>query len=230
MFNDRLSEQTTKTSILTVTIQPGVVIDSLALLNIAGTEAVITCTEPLAGTTYAKTVNLYSEASSYSPIVYDAYRYSFEEIVTRSDIVEFDIPPYLQQSIIISIKYQGGTAKCGACLLGMALDAGTTLYGGQLTLTDYSVGKEPDAYGETDVVQRGWAKKATIPILLKNIYLDIFYRFLSVYRAIPVVWVESSNYSCLIIYGYWIGPSFSLQYPDYTAVEVEIRGLTADNG
>jgi hypothetical protein len=233
MFDNRLSEQTSQPGFIRVTIKPGTVVNAIYLGNISGTEVTVVSTVPLADsgspTTYTKTINLLAEASEYSPFVADAYDYAFEEIATRSDIVEFDIPPYMQQSITITIKYQGGTAKCGVFMCGLSLDVGTMLYGGQLTLVDYSVGKEADEYGDNDVIERGWAKEARVRVLLKNTRLDIFYRFLSTYRATPVIWVMSQNFSCMIVYGLWSGPSFSLNYPEHTFVELELKGLTANN-
>lgn len=218
-FDTKLADQTSNTTSINYVLTPGI-IDSIALLNIAGTSVTITVTDPVEGVIYDQTISLQNTSN-----VIDGYSYFFGSFLQRTDLAITDIPPYSNPSVSITITYTGGTAKVGEIVVGMQAEIGSTEYSPSIGIVDYST-KTADTFGNYTVTERSYSKRLTCTMFMDNGLLDEVARLLSLYRATPIVWVAADGFSSLIVYGYYRSFDLVIQYPTVSTCSLEIEGLT----
>jgi len=220
MFDASWGSQTSIATPLTFVLAPVAIINSLALLNVDATSITVNAT--------ASGVNVYSKTIDMvgGEQVIDWYSYFFELITYKSDLVLTDIPPYSNSTITVSIINTSSTATCGNCVVGNYYDLGDTQYGASAGIVDYSV-KTTDSFGNTTVVQRTYAKRMNSNLMINNNIVDDVVNLLASYRSTPLVWVGAeSNYTSLIVYGFYKDFDVNIAYPDYSSCSLTIEGLT----
>jgi hypothetical protein len=220
MFDASWGSQTSIATPLTFVLAPVAIINSLALLNVDATSITVNVTVSAANV-YSKTINMVGGEQ-----VIDWYSYFFELITYKSDLVLTDIPPYSNSTITVSIINTSSTATCGNCVVGNYYDLGATQYGASAGIVDYSV-KTTDSFGNTTVVQRTYAKRMSSNLMINNNIVDDVVNLLASYRSTPLVWVGAeSNYTSLIVYGFYKDFDVNIAYPDYSSCSLTIEGLT----
>ena len=220
MFDASWGSQTSIATPLTFVLAPVAIINSLALLNVDATSIEVNVTVSAANV-YSKTINMVGGEQ-----VIDWYSYFFELITYKSDLVLTDIPPYSNSTITVSIINTSSTATCGNCVVGNYYDLGATQYGASAGIVDYSV-KTTDSFGNTTVVQRTYAKRMSSNLMINNNIVDDVVNLLASYRSTPLVWVGAeSNYTSLIVYGFYKDFDVNIAYPDYSSCSLTIEGLT----
>lgn len=220
MFDQLVGSQTSQADSITLTIAPGL-IDSIAFLDVSAATIDIVMTDPTEGVVYHETLNL----ASGSHIV-DAYTYFFEPIILTDAAVLLGIPAYSAASIAITITNTGSNAKIGTLVVGMQYDLGGTQYSPTIGITDYST-KTTDTFGNYTIVQRVFSKRMSCELFLDNTAVDALQRTLAAYRATPVVWIGAdSQFSSMIIYGFYKSFSIVIPYPNNSTCSIEIEGLS----
>lgn len=220
MFDGAVDSRTTSTSPLTVTVKTGT-INSAAFINLTGTTLVITARDGSGGTVFwTETVNL------DGTIIIDWYEYFFEPYDQLSDVVFTDIPPYSNCHLTMELT-SGSDVAIGQFVYGNVYDIGMTQYGASTGIRDYSV-KETDIYGVTSLVQRTFSKRFNAEVMLDNPSLRKVSRLLTDLRAVPCVWIGSSDadYEPLIVYGFYRDFNIAIQYPSYSLASIEVEGLS----
>ena len=220
MFDGELNTQTTATSPLTVVVDPGAAINSLAFLELEGSQLVVTATDGSGGpTVYTKTINLDSTE------ILDWYMYFFEPFSFVSEIVLTDIPPYY--NIVITASLTGsGTVKMGSMIYGTSYYLGGTQYGASSGIRDFSV-KQTDDFGNVTFVQRAYSKRMDVSLFMENTDLVYKQKLLASLRAVPCVWigVDDSIYNNLTVFGYYRDFNIDISYPSHSICKLEIEGL-----
>jgi len=220
MFDNQVSTQTTSTSPLNVTINPGRAINSAAFINLTGTQLVVTMTDGAGGpTVYTRTENLDGS------VVEDWYDYFFGEFDQKTDVVLTDLPSYINGRISMSLTGTG-SVKIGLFTYGTVYTLGLTQYGASSGITDYSV-KQTDDFGNTTFVQRAYSKRMEASLFVENIQLNKTQKILTDVRATPCVWIGSqdSRFNPLIVFGFYKQFSTTINYPTYSLCSLEIEGL-----
>ena len=152
--------------------------------------------------------------------------YWLAEFVTLDTVVLTDLPAYYRQAVI-NIKISstnGSTVSAGAVLLGKSFSLGDEQYGMSNGITDYSE-STTDKFGVTTITERAYAKRMTVSLMVPKANYDSIFLLLTQFRAKPVVWIAGSLASN-IIYGYIKDWSGQINYPNFTAINLEIKGLT----
>lgn len=217
MFDRATGTRSSATDSLTVTIAPGMV-RGLALLDVIGNGVTVTVVN--AGlAVYTKTVSL---NTGYGVASWDAY--FFADIVRKDTVVLTDIPPYSGGQITVTVN-GSGPVSVGTVAAGSVLELGASRHGMSLGIIDYSV-KSTDAYGATTVTQRAYAKRMTVPIVVKAYDVDEAARRLALIRATPVVWIASTTYDQSVIYGFYKDWSVDVAYPTFSHCSLTIEGLS----
>lgn len=220
-FDQRVNTQSTVTSPLTVVIDPGVV-NSLALLELVGTQAVITMLDAPAGNTvYSTTVSL--EAS----IIGDWYAYFYEPFTQKGTLVLTDLPSYASCRITVTIT-GSGTVKCGALIAGMLYTLGETQYGVTAGIRDYSKKVTDAATGVVSLEQRAFAKIMRAMFRLSAGGVTVAHNVLTQLRATPCVWIgeDSGVYEPLVVYGWYRDFSLTVDFPTASIYSLEVEGMT----
>jgi len=219
LFDSVVGTKTTVASPLTVVIAPGAV-NAIALLELVGTSATVAMTSATGGgTVYSQTISL--DASE----VGDYYEYFFGPLVQRTSVVLTDLPPYADG--IITITLTGTTVSLGVCAVGLLTDLGGTQYGATAGITDYSL-KTTDAFGNTTLTQRSYAKRTTAKLWLGKGDVNRVHRKLADLRATPCVWVgvEDDALDPLTVFGFYKDFQVEVAYPTVALCSLEIEGMT----
>jgi len=224
-FDNKVGSQTSQATSITFKITPGAVFDSIAFLNLDAVSVQVVLTDPVEGEVYNETIDLISTVITGSSGIYDWYSYFFSSQFRLTDFVKFDIPPYLNAILDITITYTGGTAKVGGIVFGVQSTLGTTQYSPNIGIHDYSI-KEQDPFGVWSITERAYSKKMTCDVQIESVSIDDVQRILALYRASPLVWIGSETYSSMIAYGFYKDFSIIISYPTFAICSIEIEGLT----
>lgn len=224
MFDRQVSTQTTRSSSLSTTIQvtPSYV-DSIALLNITGSEVQVIVTDNGASPPiYNQTFDL--ETS----IITSWYEYFFEPFVLRDQLVVTNLP--LRENAEITVTVTGtGTVGIGEFIFGSIYTLGEfgTELGATIGIIDYSrKDTDPDT-GVVTFTERAYSKRMSASFYLDNTSLKATQKILADVRAVPSVYIGSDDptYDPLVIYGFYRDFSIDISYPTRSLCRLEIEGL-----
>lgn len=219
LFDSVVGTKTTVASPLTVVIAPGAV-NAIALLELVGTSVTAAMTSATGGgTVYNRTVSL--DASEIG----DYYEYFFAPFLQRTQVVLTDLPPYADG--VITITLTGTTVSLGVCAVGLSTELGDTECGATAGITDYSL-KTTDAFGNTTLTQRSYAKRTSAKLWLRKGDVNRVHRKLADLRATPCVWVgvEDDALEPLTVFGFYKDFQLEVAYPTAALCSLEIEGMT----
>jgi len=221
MFDTSNSTQTTNSNTIVVTLTPGKVINSVVLLNLEGTSVRVKLTDPVEGLVYDKTVSLLNNGN-----INNWYNYFFNPIQRRTAVTLTDLPAYGAGVVEITITNTGLTAKCGVCIIGAVQYIGEGInLGASIGIQDYSR-KEKDDFGNYQLIQRSYSKKAKFSMAVLNEQIDALQDLLASLRTTPCVWIGDDRYSSTIIYGFYKDFDITIAYHLVSDCNLEIEGLT----
>ncbi|WP_412479919.1 hypothetical protein [Azonexus sp. IMCC34839] len=202
-------------------LAPGIAVNAVALINIEGVTAVyIRLTDPDFGVVYDKSYDLGAVPSESS-----WYAWFFEPRSTQKQFVVRDLPSYPNATLRVEFQ-SGGEAYIGALVFGDMKSIGIgTRQGVRLGIQDFSR-KERNEWGDTLLVQRAFARRASFNVLIDNKSLDNVFNALAAFRSTPCVWVGSDRYGSMTIFGFFNNFEINIAYARYSDVSIDIEGLT----
>ena len=200
---------------------PGQAVNALALVNISGVLTVrVRLTDPSFGVVFDQTADLADVPSESS-----WYAWFFEPRTEQTQFVVSDLPSYPNATLRVDLT-SSGAAYVGAMVFGTQRSIGMGVQQGlRLGLQDYSR-KERNDWGDTVLVQRAYAKRATVSMLLANSELDNAYNLLVDLRATPCLWLISDNYTSLSLFGFFSNFEITIAYAQYSDVSLDLESLT----
>lgn len=223
VFDTSVSTQTAQSTNITYTLEPGIAINSLAILNLTDADEInIQITSPSSGSpgiVYTETVDL-GLTSPFS----DWYNWFFGIRSRPSQYIVTNLPIYTDG--IFEIEILGGTdLAVGVILIGQQQRFGRGIrLGARVGIQDYSR-KETSEFGETILVQRAFAKKANFDLFIDKAEVDTLQIYLSALRATPALWIGSTEYESTTVFGFYKNFDVLLNYPEHADCELEIEGL-----
>lgn len=224
VFDTSVSTQTAQSTNITYTLEPGVAINSLAILNLTDANEInITLTSPSAGSpgiVYTETIDL-----GLTSLFADWYNWFFGIKQRPSQYIDTSFPAYVDG--IIEIEILGGTnLAVGVIAIGQQQRFGRGIrLGARVGIQDYSR-KETSEFGETILVQRAFAKKANFDLFIDKSEVDTLQNYLTTLRATPALWIGSTEYESTTVFGFYKNFDILLNYPEHADCELEIEGLT----
>lgn len=220
MHDSSASTQTANVGTIANVYQLTTVADSVALLNIDCTNVNILVTDPTDGVVYNTSISGVELDG-----ITDYYKYCFEPIIRKSDILFGDLPKYPSATLAITITTgTGQTALCGVCYIGQRLEAGQTGYGMQLGIQDYSV-KTQDDFGNYQITERSYSRKVSLMMKIDNTSVDSFHNFLAGYRAQPAVYIGATSYGASYVFGFYKEFNIEIPHLAFSICSIEIEGL-----
>jgi len=194
---------TVTTSSAHISLLPGL-IDTVALLNVDSNNVVIIMTDPSAGEVY-------------------------NETETPTDTTNFNavyggLPAYPNAVLDIIVRNSIGDVNIGELIVGRARTLGTTKYGVDVGLVDFSA-KTADGYGNFNITERAYSKRISCTFMTSTANHSGVFRLLEKYRATPLVWIVSGLYSTTLIYGYYRDFQMLIESLGLTECSLSIEGL-----
>ena len=223
-FDRKLSDPVQQANSITYTFTTTQsIVNSIAFFNLSADTIQITVT-PSGGSTpvYDKTFNLLDTTT-----IVDWYTYFFEPAGTKDrELLVLDLPTYSAADIVVTITDTGNTVEVGQIVMGTLVTLGRTGYGTTVGIEDYSR-KERDTFGNAVIIERAFAQKVDYEVEINTQDTRRVQRFLSTYRATPIVWIGNQDTSYgLIVYGFYTQFSINIATPSVSYTTLEVEGLT----
>lgn len=223
MFDALRNTQTTMASPLTVVITPGVRVDSLALLGLDADSVTVTVT--------SSAVEVYSATQSL--VTRDTlgwYDYFTGTFKYQPSWVAFDLPPYINAIITVTLTRSGGNVSCGALVLGIYQNIGTVLERADDDIQNYSTVTR-DAFGFATMVQRRNIPKTNQTLLADKTALNAIRNLRDALNATPAVWSgldddsDDDSFETLLILGFYRRFAISLEGPMHALITLELEEI-----
>lgn len=219
MFDDKIGTVTSNPEVIEVALYLQSGVDSIAFFGVDAAQVSIRVTDPYRGITY-EDINFPSSREN----VQDWYGYFFDPIEIREDFVVSRLGATRSSVIRITLSKPGGDAKVGALVLGKTSDLGVAVYGTSVGIIDFSR-KERDQFGNYNVVERGFSKRAEYDVAIETGAVARVQRLLAKNRAKPVVWIGEDSYESTIVYGYYRSFDISISGPSMSDATITVEGL-----
>ena len=219
-FDNSNTSQTSNGESITYTISVSGRADAIAFLNIVAAEIQIVMSTAEDGELINETINLVTDSG-----INTWWEYFFEPVSRLGDYVRYELPSNLNPTFEITITDPGLTPRIGSLLIGQSRDLGDLLHGARLGITDYSR-KDTDEFGNSTIIQRAFAKRATLKAIIPNTRVDAIIALLAQYRATACVIVGHDIYASTYIYGFYKGFEVELAFEEKSYLSIEWEGLT----
>lgn len=214
VFDKAVNSQTTALEVVTFTVRPGELVNTVGLLNVSGASATLS----QADSGYSQTKNLQRHD------VLNWYDWWYEEPIREGDVIFDGVPPYASSNLTITVASPGGTAGIGCCILGKSRTLGQTqwdLTGGVLSYSSSST----DKFGNVTMVRRDNAKTLNFEVRIAPGFESEVYRLLRQYTDIELMVIGAEDYSMTYAYGFLGQWTVPVTNSGKTA-HIEFRGLT----
>lgn len=221
MFDNQISTQTTSTSPLEAVVKTGMM-DTLYVGNISATEVTLTVRDGLGGSIIYE-----STKSTYTEYISDWYAYFYDPFDIAEQVLFTNIPPYSNSYAYLDVVNVSSDVKVGIVTFGRIEQLGTTEYGANAGIIDYSV-KETDEFGNTTFIQRAFSKRMTARVWVENYRLNRIQRVLYSLRSVPSLWIGTQDdiaAETLTVFGFYRDFSTDVAYATVSYCSLEIEGL-----
>ena len=222
MFDLLRNTQTEWASPLTVVITPGVRVNSLALLGLVADSVTVSITSGGA-IVYEYTQDLGTRE------VLDWYDYFFEPFSTAPSVVLFDLPPYTDAIVTVTITRAAGNVSCGSLVLGPYVYIGAVRYNAESDALNFST-VERNAFGDTLLIPRRTVPKTNQTILCKKSRVNKVRDLRDALNAAVAVWsglddITDGYGEALLILGYYRRFTIDVAYPDDAVITLELEEI-----
>ncbi|MCO5761946.1 MAG: hypothetical protein NHG36_10590 [Chromatiaceae bacterium] len=228
MFDSRTGTLTTASEEIDVTVAPGAFFDHIALVRLEGCFTVQITVSRGSGETYQEfydqTFDVTDDATSWRD-----YFFSDDTAVRTALTITPQIFYSDTRVRVILTGATGSTVGLGLLLVGRGRDLGDTIDSPSLGIEDYST-KETDAFGNTYLLEREYADRASVQLILPPGQVDAVRRILASYRATPALYDFNNTdaderWDSLIIFGYYEDFEVTLSYPGKSFCSLSVQSL-----
>ncbi len=169
------------TSPLTAVIFPDALINTVAVLGMVGQTITITAHKSNGEEIYSYTENLITRD------VRGWYDYYFEPFGQKSDIVKFDLPPYNDASVTISLVDESGAPEIAGVVLGSFDYIGEAQRDATLELVQFSR-IDRDEFGVATLVPRPNIPTTETRVLIDSVDVTAVVNIIKALDAVPALW------------------------------------------
>lgn len=218
MFDGIVGTQTVNANSIEFSFVSSGIVDAIGLLEVQAESIEITVTDQYGdGIVYQSTLQMADTG------VLDWYGYFFDDYYIKQSQVLLNLPPYAGATISVSINATA-EVKCGMFIAGRQQFIGGTQYGISTGITDYSR-KQTDEFGNTSVIERGYANRANAKLSIDTPQVARIQSLLSSWRAIPMLYIGGSELESTHVFGFYKDFSVVIGNPVFSDCNIEIEGL-----
>lgn len=221
MFDLLRNTATSQPGSITVVLTPGERVDSIALLGVVANSVSITITSD-AVTVYTLSESLNTRES------FGWYDYFFRPITTRPSLIRFDLPPYTNAVITVTLAADTGNAECGACVIGTSEYLGRVLAEAESDVLNFS-SVTRNAFGDSQLVPRRNVPRTQQQIIADKSRVNRIRTLRDSLNATPAVWsglddLDSDGYfEAVLILGIYKRFTINLRHPQHAAISLELE-------
>lgn len=222
MFDLLRNTQTVSASPLTVVLTPGVRVNSLALLGMVADSVTITMTSG-GVTVYTHTQNLSTRN------VVDWYTYFFESFGTVPSLVLFDLPPYSNVVITVTLTIGSGNVSCGSLVIGNNEYIGAVQYNPKSDALNFS-SVTRDTFGNATLIQRRSVPKTSQKLIVDKELVNRILVLRDSLNASPAVWAALDDptegyFEALFVLGFYRAFSIDIDRPNNAMINLELEEI-----
>lgn len=219
LFDKSNSTQTANATSFYYRLQPTAAFNSVALLGLTGVQTLrVRVTHGTLGSLYDRTLDLTS-----LPAQAGWWEWFYGARKGPSLAILMDVPGVIGAELRVDVT--GTTAlAAGVLLFGQAKDIGILVQqGARLGIQDYSR-KEVDDFGNTVLVQRAFAKRASFDLPILADLVDEAIDYLASIRATPCLFV-GPRYESAVIFGFYKEFDVNIAYSTVSECSLQVEGL-----
>jgi hypothetical protein len=220
MFDLLRNTGTTGSSPLTASITPGQRIDSIGVVGMVADT--VTVDVAVGGATvYTASADLLNRPiGGWYDYFFGAFRY-------RQEFARFDLPPYTNAVITITLTRTNGPVTCGGVVLGSSVYLGRTLHQAESDALNFSK-IDRDDFGTATLVPRRSVPKTVQSLRCKKSEVDRVLQLRDDLNAAPALWSglddqDSGYFSALLIVGVYKRFSISMDQPEDALISLELE-------
>ena len=222
MFDQKVGTSTTATTSMTYVFAVGQVVQAIGFMELSSVKSItVTVTDSVDGVVYNQTKALESTllASNW-------WHYFFDPEQRRTSVFFSDFPSYRNASLSITVTGDTGVPiGCGVCMIGRYYEfADAVRIGASVGIQDYSR-KEVDVFGNYEIVERAFAKRANWDVLVDRSRLDLLFNTLAGLRARPALYIGGELEDATVIYGFPKDYDVVIENPRYVQCFIDLEGL-----
>jgi hypothetical protein len=222
MFDTLRNSQTTSTSNIVVSIALTGRIDSVAVMGIIGSS--VTVDLSVSGSSvYSKTTSLSRRnTTTWSNYYFNAFTYA-------SSVVLFDLPPYSNATLTVTVTTLSGSAAIGALVIGQAIYLGVTETTAESEALNFSTITRNFAGDVTLVPRRSIPRTQQVTFIDKS-GIDKVVAVRSLLNAAPAVWSgvdDNTNayFEALLILGIYKQFTINMAYPTTAKITLQLEEI-----
>lgn len=218
MFDHYRSTKTVRAGEVSMTIRPGVRIDTLALI---GVQAVTCHIRIMAGSpateVYNRTIPLASrQVSSWS-------QYFFTSFDQKEEVFQFDIPQYSDNELSITLT-DGGEVKIGTLILGQSVLLGQTA----MPVSDDAINFskiERDQFGNVTLIPRRSVPTTDVKVRAEKGAVPRLRKLREQVNAVPALWIgidDASDEYFDSVLRHGIYKNFSIEIDQHNSATINL--------
>ena len=183
VFDLSSNTQTVCSSPLTVVFAPGERISALGITGMSANAIIISATSVFGG------------GNVYGPVIYDlntrivndGYDYAFEPFSTITSKAVFNVPPFSDIIVTISLSSTSGNVKCGSVIAGTSTYLGDIQYQATNDGLNFSTVTR-DLYGKATLIPRRTLPKTSQTLLVDKARVNRVKAARTFLNATPALW------------------------------------------
>lgn len=212
--------QTVQATPLTVVLTPGVRVDALAVLGVYADSITVTITRGVE-TIYTHT----EELNTRTVLTY--FDYFFAPFNVKPSVALFDLPPYADAVITVTLARASGDVSCGSIVIGKQVYLGATQHNAVSGILNFSTITR-NSTGDSQLVPRRSAPKTTQTLIARKAILNKIRDARTALNAEPAVWCghddsDHEYYEALLILGIYKEFSINLAHDEHVVVNLELE-------
>lgn len=220
MFDNVISDVSSRVGGITFTLTPSQSVDSLMLLNVNASSVRVVMNDSVTGVVYDQTIIL-----SGNEGITNYYSYFFNTISDKKTTATFlNMPSYPTATITVTISSGSALAEVGEVVYGMKTVVGRTNYNTAIGIKSFSR-KEVDEFGNVTVVKRRNSKYCEYDIDIDNYKLNEIQRFFSDIDSVPCVFIGNESMDELVVYGFYSEFKATIAFPTVSKCSLRVEGL-----
>ncbi len=218
-FDTVISTQMTATTSMSFALRDNSIINSIGFVNVSGTSIRVRVEDPSTGLiVYDVTKSLVGTIT-----LPDWYNYFFSVTTPTTQAIFVDLPPIIGG--LITVDMLGSTCSIGVCVAGYKISFGYGIQtGAAVGIQDYSK-KDRDTFGEVTFTQRSFSKRVSVSMILDTNEIDSTLEALAALRAVPALYIGSTDYQSTIVYWFYRYFNIGINYSSAADCSLEIEGL-----
>ena len=222
MFDLLRNTATIVASPLTVVITPGQRIDAIGLVGLVADS--VTVSVSVSGSP------VYSVTRNLSTRNVASWRdYFFEPFSTAPSLALFDLPPYTNGVITVTLTRSTGMVSCGGLLVGTSVYLGQTQYDAVSDALNFSR-IERNFAGEASLTPRRTVPKVIARVMTPKGIVNKVREVRTDLNAVPALWsglddADHPYFEAVLILGIYKQFSINLDFPEHALTTVELEEI-----